>query len=89
MSFSIDVNVLLYASAVQSPHHEPAVAFLDRCRRDRTAWYLTWPTLMGYLRRATHAAILDPPLAPATAMANVSALVDLPHVRTVSEDPAF
>jgi toxin-antitoxin system PIN domain toxin len=89
MSYSVDVNILLYASAQSSENHEAAVAFLERCRRDHTLWYLTWPTLMGYLRMATHASILSPPLSAPQATKNVEALLGLPQVRLISEQEGF
>lgn len=89
MSYSIDVNVLLYASSTQSPHHAAATEFLERCRQDTTLWYLTWPTLMAYLRMTTHASILSPPLLSEDAMSNVQSLLNLPQVRVLSESEGF
>lgn len=89
MSYSIDVNVLLYASSAGSPHHAAARAFLDRCRTDETVCCLAWPTIMAYLRTVTHAAILNPPLSPAKAAHNVAELLAWPHVRTIGEAEGF
>ena len=89
MSYSVDVNLLIYASARDNPHHAAALAFLDRCRTDTTVWCLAWPTLMAYLRMATHASILSPPLSPAEAMRNVESLIRLPQVRVLSELEGF
>lgn len=50
---------------------------------------LTWPTLMSYLRIATHPRIFSAPLSPAEALGNVSALIELPHVRALSEQDGF
>src|SRR5208282_4886268 len=44
---------------------------------------------MSYLRIATHPRIFSAPLSPAEALANVSALLGLPHVRTLSEQDCF
>jgi len=44
---------------------------------------------MAYLRIATHPRIFAAPLPPDEAMANVSALLALPHVRAVSELEGF
>ena len=89
MSFAIDVNILLYASDTGGQHFPKAKAFLNGCIRQTGAFYLAWPTLMGYLRMATHPAIFRSPLSPEQAMANVETLVRLPHVRLLTEEEGF
>jgi len=44
---------------------------------------------MSYLRIATHPRIFSAPLSPDEALANISALLSLPHVRAVSELDGF
>jgi toxin-antitoxin system PIN domain toxin len=44
---------------------------------------------MAYLRIATHPRIFSGPLSPEEALANISALIELPHVRAVSELDGF
>jgi toxin-antitoxin system PIN domain toxin len=44
---------------------------------------------MAYLRIATHPSIFATPLTPAEAVANVTALLALPHVRVLSEQDEF
>ncbi len=44
---------------------------------------------MSYLRIATHPRIFSAPLSPDEALANISALLALPHVRAVSELEGF
>lgn len=89
MSFAVDTNVLLYASDRSSPLAVRAAAFLTECATGDDLFYLAWPTLMGYLRIATHHAIFTAPLSPVEAMENVNALLALPHVRTLGEDEGF
>jgi len=89
MSFAIDVNVLLYASDASNPHHAPAREFLERCARDREVFFLAWPTVMAYLRIATHPSIFDRPLSHAEAVGNVESLLACPHVRVLGEDDDF
>lgn len=89
MSFAIDVNVLLYASDRGSPFAPRAAAFLARCASGHDLCYLAWPTIMSYLRIATHPGIFASPLSPDEATRNVQQLLDLPHVRTVGEDEGF
>ena len=89
MSFALDVNILVYASDAGSPLHGPATSFLDRCVQGSELFYLGWPTVMGYLRIATHGAVFDRPLTPAQAMANIESLLSLPHTRALAEDEGF
>ena len=89
MSYSLDVNLLLYASDRSSDRHEAARRFVESCAAGPELLYLAWPTLTAYLRIATHPRIFAAPLLPDEAMANVSALLALPHVRVVSELEGF
>jgi toxin-antitoxin system PIN domain toxin len=89
MSYSLDVNVLLYASDRSSERHQAARAFLESCAARPDVLCLTWPTLMAYLRIATHPSIFAAPLAPEEALNNIGALLALPHVRAVSEQDGF
>lgn len=89
MSFTFDANVLLYASDEASPYHSRARAFVERLGTADELVYVFWPTVMAYLRIATHPAVFEQPLPPAEAVANVEQLVDLPHVQTVGEQDRF
>ncbi len=89
MSFSCDVNVLLYGSDSSSPVHPPARAFLKQAAGGGDLFCLGWPTVMSYLRIATHPGIFSAPLTPAEALRNVDALVSLPHVRRLAEENGF
>jgi toxin-antitoxin system PIN domain toxin len=89
MSYSLDVNVLLYASDRASDRHDRARRFVESCAAGPEILCLTWPTLMSYLRIATHPRIFSTPLSPAEALKNVSALLGLPHVRALSEQDGF
>jgi toxin-antitoxin system PIN domain toxin len=89
VSFSCDVNVLLYASDSTSPDHESAQAFLRQAAAGGDLFCLGWPTVMSYLRIATHTGIFKAPLSPKEAMANVEALVAQPRVRLLAEEEGF
>jgi uncharacterized protein len=89
VSYSLDVNVLLYASDRSSDRHGAARRFLDSCAARPDVLCLTWPTLMAYLRIATHAGIFGAPLSPAEALNNIRSLVALPHARIVWEQDGF
>jgi toxin-antitoxin system PIN domain toxin len=89
LSFTLDANVLLYASDETSPHHDRARAFLEELAAGTELVYLFWPTVMAYLRIATHPAVFEQPLAPQDAVANVDDLLRLPHVQTAGEHDRF
>lgn len=89
MSSTVDANVLLYASDSSSPDHERAREFLTEWSGGPGLVYVFWPTLMSYLRIATHPRIFERPLDPDVAEANVSSLLRMPHVTTGSEDERF
>lgn len=89
MSFTLDANILLYASDARSERHEAARGFLEKAVAGPELVYLFWPTLMAYLRIATHPAIFERPLPARAALANVDALLSRPHVRAAGEPPDF
>ena len=89
MSYSIDVNLLLYASDTQSPQHEAAKSFLLERADDPDLFCLSWLTLMAYQRMATHPGIFTAPLAPQKAWANILALLSLPRAQIIGEESSF
>jgi toxin-antitoxin system PIN domain toxin len=89
MSVSIDANVLVYASNEADPVYRPARNLLERLARGPELVYIFWPTIIGYLRIATHPAILPRPLSFAEASGNISSLIRRPHVRTPGEADGF
>jgi toxin-antitoxin system PIN domain toxin len=89
MSYSLDVNLLLYSSDRSSPFHSRARNFLKSCAVNDEPLYLCYLTLMSYIRMATHSRIFTNPLTPAEAMANVETLAALPQARLVSEGEGF
>jgi toxin-antitoxin system PIN domain toxin len=58
----VDVNLLIYASIEESPHHSAALAWLDRQLNGRTRVGLPWPSLLGFLRVVTNRRALAQPL---------------------------
>jgi uncharacterized protein len=89
LSFSCDVNILLYASDSASPVNERARAFLKDASAGGDLFCLGWPTLMSYVRIATHPGIFASPLTPAEALGNVASLAAQPRVRLLSEAEGF
>lgn len=89
MSYSLDANVLLYASDSSNKHFSKAAKFLSDCARSRDILYVAWPTLMAYVRISTHQRVFATPLSHADATKNVSNLLALPNVRVLSETDTF
>lgn len=89
MSYSVDVNVLLYASDRTSPRHVAAIRFLEGRASDSELFCVAWAILMSYLRMATHPRMFAHPLSPSEALGNVEALIGMPHVRVLSEGEEF
>ena len=89
MSAAIDVSVLLYASDSTGEQSERARRFLEERAASPELLYVTWGTVMAYMRIATHPAIFVHPLTPADAAANIEALLGLPQVRVLGEEAGF
>ena len=89
MSYSIDANVLIYASDVSSPEHAAARRFLTARAADPDLLCLTWSTVMAYQRIVTHPAIFAHPLEPLAAWENIQSLLTLPRTRMITEEPGF
>ena len=89
MSAAIDVNILLYASDTASEFSKRAQAFLAERAAGSELLYLSWGTIMAYLRIATHPSIFSHPLSLAEATANLDALLHLPQVRALNEEEGF
>jgi predicted nucleic acid-binding protein len=89
MSYSIDANLLIYASDTCSPEHRAACDFLIGRAADPDLLCLTWTTLMAYQRIATHPSIFSTPLDPSTAWQNILGLLALPRTRIITEEAGF
>ena len=89
MSVTVDTNVLLYAGNVDDELHERARELLHRLARGPELLYLFWPTIMGFLRIATHPAIFPRPASPEQALTAMTALLERPTVRTEAEGAGF
>ena len=89
MSFAVDVNVLLYATDSTLPEYNEARDFRESCMEGPDLFYIAWPTVMGYLRMATHPSLFASPLTPDEAEKNIQALISLPHVRMLAEAEGF
>jgi hypothetical protein len=89
VSYSLDANILLYASDESSPRSRRAAEFLKECLEEADLLCLAWPTLMAYQRIATHPGIFQNPLSPREAWKNIRQLMSLARVRIIGEQPGF
>jgi toxin-antitoxin system PIN domain toxin len=89
LSYSVDVNILLYASDKGNLHHNRAINFLEDRTNDPDLFCIAWLTLMAYLRIATHPSMFDHPLSPEVALGNIERLLSLPGVRVITEQEGF
>lgn len=89
MSSAVDAQVLLQASDEGSPHHGRARRLVERLADGPGLFYLPWPVLTSYLELVTSHHLHAAPLDPADALANVDALLTLPHVRPLGAGPRF
>ena len=89
MSYTVDANVLLYASDEASPLHARAGEFVSRMAAGPEIVYLFWPTIVAYLRIATHLAVFARPLSADEALGNIDQLLVRSHVQSPGEGDRF
>jgi uncharacterized protein len=89
VSYSLDVNILLYASDRSSSRHQEALQFLEGRAADPDLLCLAWPTLLSYLRIATHPRIFAQPLSPNEALLNIESLTGLSRTHVICEEENF
>lgn len=89
MSYSLDANVLIYASDESSPFNRQAIELLKESVRGSDLLCLTWGTLMAYQRISTHPSIFQNPLSPSAAWRNIRQLLGCPRVRVIGEQSGF
>jgi uncharacterized protein len=86
---TVDANVLVYSTAVDSPFHSAADVLIRDLARGPDLVYLFWPVVMAYLRIATNPVIARTPLSATEAEANVTLLLEQPHIRVAGERESF
>ncbi len=75
-----DVNVLVHAHNSDSPVHERARLWWDRCLAGTEGVGLAWATLLAFIRITTSRRIMARPLAVADVLSRIQTWLDLPHV---------
>jgi toxin-antitoxin system PIN domain toxin len=68
----VDINLLIYATATQSPHHSAARIWFEDAVNGSAMLGLPWASLLGYLRVVTNPRIFRPAVAVSDAWATVS-----------------
>jgi len=90
MSYSIDVNIFVYAANPGDKHyHQQAICFLEEKLNGSELLFLPWMTLISYQRITTHPSIFPFPLTPKEAWKNIEDLLALPQVRIIGEEEDF
>ena len=89
MSYTLDANILLYASDEASPFHARSLEIVTLAAQGPEIVYIFWPTIMAYLRVATHPAVFRRPLTLTEATGNIEALITRPHIQTPGEQDHF
>jgi len=89
LSATVDTNILLYAANADDDACPIARELLERIAGGPDLFYLFWPTIMGFLRIATHPLIFPNPYTPTQAAAAITGLLDRPNVRTRAESDGF
>lgn len=76
-----DVNILIHAHNLGSPHHEAAREWWDEVLSGSEWVALPWVTVLGFLRITTNRAILNNPWTVDEALQRVEAWLEQPNVR--------
>lgn len=78
--FVVDTNVLIYAADHDSPFHAPCRERLERWRRQKSPWYLTWSICYEFLRVTTHPRVFRKPWPVTAAWQFLDAVLAAPAV---------
>lgn len=74
-----DVNVLVHAHNADSPVHEAARQWWDRCLRGPEGVGLAWAALLGFVRITTNRRIVVRPLSVSDVMTRIESWLAQPH----------
>lgn len=85
---ALDTNILVYAHREGTRFHKSALDLLRQLSEGRTPYALFWPSLYEFLRVVTHHRVFDPPSTIQEAAEALSAFLQPPVVRILSETPA-
>lgn len=77
----VDVNVLVYAINLESPHHALVRAWWEETLRSGEKVALTWTTVSGFIRVTTQSHAVNNPLAVDEALKFVDDWLEHPNVQ--------
>ncbi len=81
----VDLNVLLYAVNVDSPHHAAALAWWEGALNGDESVALPWVVLLGFLRITTNPIIFSRPLTVGAALERLDVWLALDRVHIARE----
>jgi toxin-antitoxin system PIN domain toxin len=87
MSYSVDINILLYSVNQASSFHAKAVEFFPKCLEKEETCCLVWDVLYGFMRISTLPSVFSSPLTPEIASENMAALAGHPRVELLGPTP--
>jgi toxin-antitoxin system PIN domain toxin len=79
-----DINLLVCAYNVDSPRHPEARRWWERTLAGPRPVGLAWVVMLGYIRVATHRAILRNPMPPAHAIRHVRSWISAPSAQILT-----
>ena len=84
---AVDTNILVAFQRLEYPTHVRAVEVVTRLAEGRAPWALPCPCLHEFLAVVTHPRIFKTPTPLHHALAAVSALLECPWVKVLTEGP--
>jgi uncharacterized protein len=82
-----DINLLVFAHNADAPLHEAARDWWQDLLTSGEPVALPWAVVLGYVRIMTHPAVLERPLRPAEALADVRQWLARPNVELMTPGP--
>ena len=76
----IDVNILVYAHAPDSPHHAAARTWLERRLGETAKVGIPWNVLLAFLRVVSNSRIVATPISIADGWSVIQSWLDRPNV---------
>lgn len=83
MSFSIDVNLLLFTIDSKSPYHKQAEGFLKEMLSGEERCFICWEVLHGFMRISTNSRLFTHPPAVETVLDNCRFLYNHPNIEMI------
>ncbi|HEY3359996.1 MAG TPA: type II toxin-antitoxin system VapC family toxin [Polyangia bacterium] len=82
-----DLNLLVYAHNADAPSHRAARVWWEKLLTGGEPVALPWVVILGYVRLMTHPAVLERPLRPVEALADVRRWLARPCVELLTPGP--